>query len=902
MKQRGASSLVVVLLLAALAALAWLFVGGGLDTLGFNQSGPGAQDDGDVDLLDGSEGKTTAGDEDAARTALATGVGDGKGGGIVAHLAWVADGQPVEGAQVNLLGTRGVSIQELVTDGAGALRFQDLVPGPRYSLRIRGEGFADVRIHGIRVVGGATTDLGQLHLGEHVVLRGRVVDATGRPVPFSSVSAHAMRTDLLKRGMMDARIEAAYGEVIPQAAVESDDGGWFTISTLADGRYRLEARASGYATDYQTDVLVRGDRSAAPLTLVLGRSVAAKGTVKDDEGKPIAGARVRAIRSTGRRMSFTGQIEREETVTDASGRYVLDSLAFGNNYRFAVIAEGHPPIADFAEVEAMRPIKKDFVVARGGFLEGKIMQAGTDKPVAGATLTISTGNIGAMMGGRRRGAGTSSVTGSSIVRTDDAGRYELGPVHAGPILSLTIKAAGFQTKSFMPWPQPHGLPDVAPGERQTLDIEMLRGGQITGTIVDDGGQPVAGATVEANSAGGRWGGGAGIWLGTPTATSGADGAYAIEGVSPGTYRVTARAPGFAETSPEEQVEITAAGNTESIKVELTGAGQLVGVVTDPEGEPVAGATVRAKGQAVEGGRGGGRGRGMMRRLREMQNPSLAVTDDEGRFVLDGLGPNYKWVAIASATGLVDAESEPVRLDVGEKREVEIQLLPGARFAGRVHHEDGRPFAGARVRIGTLSDEQARRVSLSSWEAERLLGDPTVTDDDGRFEIDDVAPGRLIVRVEGEGYVPFFKRNVTIDVGGVYDSYVATLVEGATLKGRVLGADGKPVTGCGVMASTSGIRQGRGGNRELAPEGESGGDEISPSLFSVTDAQGTYEIENVPPGVYTVYVRWAQGYKTGATDPEHASRANVSVPGAEPIEFKLQKAEESPGGPGGRRGR
>ena len=898
MPERGASRVLLLVVLVACALAAWLFFGGGLDTLGLGAKSDEAGGTSQADLLEGGDGASGGGANDEAidTTALRTGAGDGTGGRISGQLTWVTDGTPVSGANVHLLGRRGVTLKQMETDASGRISFSDLVPSPRYSVRIFGEGFAEVQIHRVEVRRGETTDLGQLHLGEHVVLRGRVVDPTGRPVASSSVSAHVIRGDLLRRGMLESQIESAYGDILPQAEVQTDPDGWFTISTLDDGRYRLEARAEGYASEYRPDVLVRSARTAAPLTLVLGRSVTARGTVRDDGGKPIAGARVRALRSTGRRMSFSGQFEREETVTDGNGRYELTTLAYGNSYRFTLVAEGHPPMVDFREVEAVKPITKDFVISRGGRIEGVVTEEGSDKPVPGAVVSVSTGEMRAMMGGGR-GNGPSTM-GSSVVQTDEEGKYVIGPVHAGPIMSLSVKAPGYQAKAFVPWPQPHGLSPVVAGETQTIDVALLRGGRIEGEVVDAGGEAIAGAIVEATSAGRGWGRGGSMWLGTPSATSDAAGKYAIVGVPPGPYRVTVRAAGFAETVSEEQIEITEAGNTETLKVVLSGAGIIEGVVLDPEGEPVAGATVRARSQADPEASGGRRGQ-WMRRMRERQNPSLSVTDAEGRFRLDGLAPKLKWVAVASATGLVDAESEPARLEVGEVRDVEIALLPGATFAGRVQNEDGRPVAGAQVRIGTLTPEQARRVSLSTWEAQRLLGDATVTDEDGRFSMENVAPGRLIVRVEAEGYVPFFKRNVSIDVGGRVDSYSATLGTGGTLRGRVLGPDKKGIARCGVTASTSGIQQGWRGNQELAPEGESGGDEITPALFAMTDDRGNWEIVNVPKGEYTVYVRWAQGYRTGADDPENASRSGVSVPGAPDIALTLTPAPEGEGMPGRR---
>ena len=187
-------------------------------------------------------------------------------------------------------------MEDRSTDAQGSVRFEKVAPGSRYTLHVKGTGFAEVLLRNIEVLPGRVTELADLNLGDKVVLSGRVVDASGRPVPGSSVSVHAMRTDLFQRGMIFAMVDMAAGEDTPLADTLTDENGMFTFGTLDSGRYRLAARSSGYATDYEENILVRTDRDATVLTLVLGRGADVKGVVKDDEDKPVPGALVRAVR------------------------------------------------------------------------------------------------------------------------------------------------------------------------------------------------------------------------------------------------------------------------------------------------------------------------------------------------------------------------------------------------------------------------------------------------------------------------------------------------------------------------------------------------------------------------------------------------------------------------------
>ena len=79
---------------------------------------------------------------------------------------------------------------------------------------------------------------------------------------------------------------------------------------------------------------------------------------------------------------------------------------------------------------------------------------------------------------------------------------------------------------------------VGPGAAVTgVDADLAGGGSIAGSVVDGSGAPLAGVQVWAYGDGDTW-------VGSGAATTGSDGAYVIDGLAPGDYRVLFLPPGF----------------------------------------------------------------------------------------------------------------------------------------------------------------------------------------------------------------------------------------------------------------------------------------------------------------------------------------------------------------------
>jgi hypothetical protein len=185
-----------------------------------------------------------------------------------------------------------------------------------------------------------------------------------------------------------------------------------------------------------------------------------------------------------------------------------------------------------------------------------------------------------------------------------------------------------------------------------------------------------------------------------SARSGDDGSYELRDLSAGSHRLRVTS---SDRAMPAVITVTLATGENVYDVDLDVA-IVSGVVRDPEGKPVSGASInvvpirdRAAGQAddvaaavdqaMPGGLemlGGGRGRSVK-------------TGDDGAFELRGLQTGVRLQVRASAKGFAAVLSEPFQLAPGGVRSgVDLQLLASGRI--RVTMVDSVAFASARAQL------------------------------------------------------------------------------------------------------------------------------------------------------------------------------------------------------------
>lgn len=259
-------------------------------------------------------------------------------------------------------------------------------------------------------------------------------------------------------------------------------------------------------------------------------------------------------------------------------------------------------------------------------------------------------------------------------------------------------------------------------------------------------------------------------------TSGADGTVVFEGLQPGVRDLLIGCDRSSVGQPE--LPPILAGEQSTFELTIESGWDLRGIVVDPEGRPVAGATVF---NVVSG-------------FHPFWVHELVTTDSAGEFSLECLG-RFSTVG-ASFPGLGRSERIVVMTLPREGRvlhEVRIEL-PGesAGVTGVVTDPAGRVLENAFVRLGAEHFSGGRR---GTGDLRNVVLQPTptlyvTTGSDGRFEAADLAPGAIPLFVYVKGFAPW---TGTVDVApGATQEVNCQLTQGATLSGVVLDAAGLPV--------------------------------------------------------------------------------------------------------------
>ncbi|MEZ4365857.1 MAG: carboxypeptidase-like regulatory domain-containing protein [Kofleriaceae bacterium] len=261
------------------------------------------------------------------------------------------------------------------------------------------------------------------------------------------------------------------------------------------------------------------------------------------------------------------------------------------------------------------------------------------------------------------------ATVDQVATTNDAGVATFRGVGAGWSVVTAAPQGGFAAAS---------TTAVVGAGGASIDVTLVlrRGAAISGRVLDEAGKPIAGARVLPRDASAGWDFADGSRDGVLTD---AKGAYAIAAVAPGTYRLTARAPGFA---PGSSGLVTVDGRTALTDqdIRLSPGGTIAGKVVDGRGAPAPYATVRI------GGAPGDRGVGEVRQV---------STDDAGGFRVDGL-PRAKLRAHAESETAASAIVDVDLVAAAEANGVVLALDVTGTIAGTVVDSAGQPVAEVTV--------------------------------------------------------------------------------------------------------------------------------------------------------------------------------------------------------------
>lgn len=388
------------------------------------------------------------------------------------------------------------------------------------------------------------------------------------------------------------------------------------------------------------------------------------------------------------------------------GRSVLIALWVAG---LGVLVQAQPPARDTPAAG-----QRGATTAPSGTIAGRVVTADTGRPVRRARVTL---NAPELPGGR--GA-----------LSDTEGRFQFTELPAGRY-SLGVSKNGFVTLAYgQRRPLQPGTPLQLNDAQQLRGIEfrLPRGSVISGQILDETGDPLAGAAVRVMAY--RYAQGSRQLVPAGSGVTDDRGQYRVWGLNPGEYYVTAVARNF------------------SIGPGPGGGGPgLAGGGRGGRGAPPATANVGGTGPAVADG---------------------DTTEQTG------YAPTY-YPGVESVT-----EARPVTVGLGaEALDISfgVLLVRTSRITGRVVAADGAAVSTGNV-VLVAEGQSTGRPGPGAGFGGRIQWD-------GAFSVANVPPGRYVLRARGDDWdVPQFATVPVTVTGGDISGVTVVLLPGATLGGSV----------------------------------------------------------------------------------------------------------------------
>ena len=478
-------------------------------------------------------------------------------------------------------------------------------------------------------------DLGDERAGPSIEIR-TVDQRTGKPLPGVELTVHADRK--------------------PGKRSTTDDAGRAAVAVPAPLPKFLSVvvRKEGFApvTLWFPSPIVE-DEIPASYTLKMYPAETIGGVVQDEQGRPVAGVRVKPIvwTNSSEIRYLREDIEESGPVqTDAEGRWRCAGMPAGIDSSRVSIAFTHPDYerVDWPAGQALEDVRrgKATVLPRGLELAGRVVDP-AGRPVLGARIVRGEEFAGA----------------TSRAETDADGRFRFAHVPAGETV-LTVQASGYAPAL----EKVVVRPGLAP-----VEFRLAKGRTVHGRVVDAKGDPLAGATVNVDG-----------WRGHRTLrwrmTTDDEGEFRWTDAPPDSFWIDVQHEGYLRINWRE---VPPAGG--DLTIAMVKPLKVRGTVVDAETRHA----IRSF-TLVPGMESGGnfstyweRGRARPGRGGQYEIAFDDATRKDGRRLrveADGYLPAVSRV-------IRDGEDDPV---------VNFVLQAGVGVSGVVHLPDGSPLAGAEV--------------------------------------------------------------------------------------------------------------------------------------------------------------------------------------------------------------
>lgn len=517
-----------------------------------------------------------------------------------------------------------------------------------------------------------------------------------------------------------------------QREAVSDDAGRYQIAGLAAGQYRISSveppegspwiRLAGWKMHYNVNV---GEGKTATQDFQLSRGARLRGRVLDDNGKPVAGARVSCHMDSATEVGpksmypLPGQWYEAQAQTDAAGHYVLGALT-QETYRITVAPPENSVLA-WATVCGINAMKaedaemQDIALVKGATILGSVVGA-DGKPLAGADAEI-----------------TGAASGSRKATCDEKGRFTIKGLPTGTY-KISVDAP---EDSGLLEAQLEGVVAIRSfSVERRLDLPL--GGTVNAIVKDPDGKPLSGAKIYLNynpPDAKQYGS---INLGSGVTDEAGRISLRGLGIPPGrktggTWQMHVSPPPSALTLKGTSVDLPSIepGKTVDAEAKLSaGEAVITGVLKTPDGKPLAGckmAVVRFNGRGVSTG----------------TQYAAALTDADGKFAIGDVEPDNWALTVEPPENSEFAPSiEPARNLAPGTTTVEVKALKGSSIFGKIMNSKGEPVVAALITAKNTGKDRVWIPSIRDGSHESVR-----TRSDGTFKLSGLRAGTYRISCE-----------------------------------------------------------------------------------------------------------------------------------------------------------
>ncbi len=577
-------------------------------------------------------------------------------------------------------------------------------------------------------------------------------------------------------------------------SARTDDTGAYSVSGLPNGIYKVRTNAEGtsFINKYFDNVLnfdnaspvnVKAGGDTAGINFVLEPGGAISGTVLGADNQPIERLFVSA-------EDFDGGFFVNGAETDSSGKYVINGLPAGK-YRVRTNGEGgfvneffNDTVNDELAQAVTVTVGADtpdinFVLGNGGSISGTILDS-NNQPISDVNIDVENFETGNWIAGSR---------------TDSSGKYKVNGIPTGAYKVRTnAEGTNFTNEYFdnaSDFDSATAVNVTAGSDTPGINFVLSKGGSISGVVLDTSNNPIPGIRVDAEDFNQHFH--------VNGAKTDVNGAYIINGLPTGDYRIRTNAEGtdfvnkffnnVVDDNLAAPVKVTSPNNTPNINFRLEKGGSISGLVVDDDNSPIS--NIHVEVEFFESGRW----------------VNSARTDSAGKYLVRGLpAGNFRVRTNAEGTNFINKYFEnttdfdlagPVKVTVGqETADINFALEIGGSVSGTVQDANNQPIAGVNVD----AEDFNKRFHVNGAR----------TDSKGNYTITGLPTDEYRIRTHAKdtNFINEFFDNVvnddlalpvkvtapaeTSDINFVLDS-------GGSISGTVLGPDNKPVIGINVNA-------------------------------------------------------------------------------------------------------